>query len=146
MRIRRIASAFLLFVVSLTVLAPATALAGTTRQKTLSRINEIRSQHGLRRLDCSRSVNQIAQTHSLRMAATRTMYHTPDLFSKIRRTTRARTWGENVGYGPTPRRVIRLWMRSPSHRHNILNGRFRRCGIGAVKTGRTFWMTLILYG
>jgi len=145
MRVRRVVPAFVVIVGLLVALAPA-AQARTTRQRVIGRVNEIRQQHGLRRLECTRSVNAIAQDHSRRMAATRRMYHTPGLFSKITGVTRARTWGENVGYAPHAWRVVRMWMRSPSHRQNILTGRFRKCGVGAVKSGGTYWLTLIFYG
>ncbi len=50
----------------------------------------------------------------------------------------AQTWavGENLAWGSgsrsTPRRIVKAWMGSPGHRHNILNARFREIGIGVV--------------
>jgi uncharacterized protein YkwD len=43
------------------------------------------------------------------------------------------TYGENIIQdlgGPTARGSFNRWMRSPSHRSNIMNGRFREVGIG----------------
>ena len=44
--------------------------------------------------------------------------------------------GENLAWGSgersTPRSIVRAWMNSAGHRHNILNGRFREIGIGVV--------------
>ncbi len=48
----------------------------------------------------------------------------------------ARSWfvGENLAWGSgkrsSPREIVRAWMRSPGHRHNILQSRFREIGIG----------------
>jgi uncharacterized protein YkwD len=42
--------------------------------------------------------------------------------------------GENIGWGTTtlaqPAALVRAWMKSPGHRRNILNGRFREIGVG----------------
>lgn len=44
-----------------------------------------------------------------------------------------RTYGENIGFNQTtPEAMHDAWMHSSGHRHNILNGRFREVGIGAV--------------
>jgi uncharacterized protein YkwD len=44
--------------------------------------------------------------------------------------------GENLAWGnldkSTPREIVRAWMASPDHRHNILNGTFREIGIAIV--------------
>lgn len=44
--------------------------------------------------------------------------------------------GENLGWasgrGATPERIVLGWMRSPGHRRNMLNERFRDSGIGVV--------------
>ena len=45
------------------------------------------------------------------------------------------TYGENIIEdlgGPTPGASFNRWMRSPGHRSNILNARFREVGIGYV--------------
>ncbi|HEX6710820.1 MAG TPA: CAP domain-containing protein [Rubrobacter sp.] len=46
--------------------------------------------------------------------------------------------GENIAYGSgtygEPNSIMNSWMKSPDHRHNILNGKYREIGIG-VSTG-----------
>ncbi len=46
-----------------------------------------------------------------------------------------RTAGENILYDPgspdSAQSVFKSWMRSPDHKANILNGRFREVGVGA---------------
>jgi uncharacterized protein YkwD len=45
--------------------------------------------------------------------------------------------GENLAWGSrgqaTPRAIVRSWMRSPGHRANMLQPRFREIGIGVVR-------------
>jgi uncharacterized protein YkwD len=126
--------------------ADTPALARTARGRVLTKVNRIRSLYHLRRLDCSRPANSVAQTTSSRMASSRSMFHTTNLYWRLRaRGIRPSIWGENVGYAPRWRRVVKLWMRSPGHRHNMLNGRFRRCGIGVASGGGRVWLTLVLY-
>lgn len=44
--------------------------------------------------------------------------------------------GENIAYGyRTPEQVVEGWMNSPRHRANILNGNFRKIGVGFVQSG-----------
>jgi uncharacterized protein YkwD len=44
--------------------------------------------------------------------------------------------GENLAWGgdgdSTPREVMRAWMASPEHRHNILTAGFREIGIAII--------------
>jgi len=44
--------------------------------------------------------------------------------------------GENIAYGTlwlaTPRSIVSSWMRSPGHRANILDGRYRDTAIGVA--------------
>jgi uncharacterized protein YkwD len=47
---------------------------------------------------------------------------------------RWRACRENIGYNSTPNKMFGAWMRSPGHRRNILNAKFREVGIGA-RTG-----------
>jgi uncharacterized protein YkwD len=43
-------------------------------------------------------------------------------------------YGENIAWGlrndGTPRNIVQGWMRSPGHRANILNNRFKEMGVG----------------
>jgi uncharacterized protein YkwD len=49
---------------------------------------------------------------------------------------KARWWwlGENIGWGSgsaaDPYALVRMWMKSPPHRANILSSHFREIGIG----------------
>lgn len=147
MRAKKIVPIVLLTTLLATLAADSPALARTARGRVLAKVNRIRSHHHLRRLDCTRPANVVAQSTSSRMASSRSMFHTSSLYSRLRaRGLRPSTWGENVGYAPRWWRVVSMWMQSPGHRHNMLNGRFRRCGIGVASGGGRLWLTLVLYG
>lgn len=59
---------------------------------------------------------------------------------KMRKYRKGRRWfhvGENLAFEPgaaaTPRAVVRAWMRSRTHRANVMARRFRELGIGIVR-------------
>jgi uncharacterized protein YkwD len=47
--------------------------------------------------------------------------------------------GENLAWGSgslgTPRKIVQAWMKSPGHRRNMLDRRFREIGIGVIASG-----------
>ena len=48
--------------------------------------------------------------------------------------------GENIATGYTsPAALVSAWMRSPGHRHNILDRRLRFIGVGAVRDRAGTW-------
>jgi uncharacterized protein YkwD len=127
--------------------APAQAGSRSTphRARLLRLVNDIRRHHAVKRLDLNRKLSRYAKKHSAEMAARRRLFHTSDLYSRVR-AYRARSWGENVGVGGTIKRVVRAWMNSWSHRQNVLNRRFHKTGVGVVKRNGKFWLTQIYYG
>jgi uncharacterized protein YkwD len=136
-------------VVALLASAWAPAQAGSRssnyRARLLRIINDVRAHHDVRRLDANIRLSGYAKRHSDEMADRGQLFHTNDLYSRVR-AYRASAWGENVGTGGTLRRVMKAWMRSSAHRTNILNGRYGRTGIGVVKRGGRVWITQIFYG
>ena len=80
------------------------------------------------------------------MARRHRLFHTSNM-DRVLRHWHVRTWGENVGETPTTLRALqRAFMRSPLHRSNLLNRRFRHVGIGVVRAGGKLWVTLDFYG
>jgi uncharacterized protein YkwD len=110
-------------------------------KRTFSLHNQVRRRHNLKPFCVHPALQRAARAHSKDMI--RRDYFSHDTKGKnesacerIRRYGyHYRYCGENIGYDSTPRRMFRAWMRSSSHRHNILNGRFREIGVGAY-TGR----------
>ncbi len=149
MRVQRV-PIIILVAAALTVSAVAgTATAGEKldrqRSKLLGWVNDYRHAHGLVRLRMEGGLNTLAQKHSTEMASRRTMFHTSDLGRRLAWRDPV-VWGENVGYGTSIWWVFKAWTRSYWHNQNLLKPRFRHTGIGVVRSGRYFWVTMIYYG
>jgi uncharacterized protein YkwD len=134
--------------------APVVTAKPTLEQNVVARINAVRRNHGLRPLRVVSRLTEAADRHAASMG--RASYFRHDLFTP----TRARDWtpfgtwirwfwpgpgygswsvGENLAWGAPDigaRRTVRSWMRSPGHRANILNPRWRNVGLGAVHVRR----------
>jgi uncharacterized protein YkwD len=126
----------------------AGAEAGTVTHRTLVRatlclLNKQRHGHHVKGLRLSKRLSRAARGHSAEMARANYFSHDSrsgaSFLDRIRRAgylKRARRWsvGENIAWGTgrlsTPRSIVRAWMHSPGHRHNILQRNFRHIGIG----------------
>jgi uncharacterized protein YkwD len=53
---------------------------------------------------------------------------------------------ENVASGRrlSPRKVLKLWLASPPHCRNLMNGRYDRIGVARSRRGETEYWALIL--
>jgi len=140
---------------SLAAFAPAPAAAGSAGRTTelsllesgvLAQINFIRVEHDLAPLRLSAELGEAAEEHSQEMAADGYFQH--DSFDGSAFWKRIADFYSSAGYGywsvgenllwssPTVGSVgaLQLWMRSPEHRANILNPRWREIGVAAVHT------------
>lgn len=115
------------------------------RLATLCLLNRARSRHGVAPLRLNGKLSHAARRHSHDMVRRRYFSHDSldgrSAFDRMRATRyvpRRASWvlGENIGWGSgslaAPMSLVRAWMRSPGHRRNILDGRFRDIGIGIV--------------
>ena len=87
-----------------------------------------------------------ARRQAERMAAAGRLSHTPDL-GRVARACGLRAWGENVARTLSTddgRGVVGLWMDSPGHRRNLLDGTYRRVGHAAVRKGGGWWVVQLL--
>ena len=122
---------------------PGDATPRALRMATRCLLNKKRRQHGMRVLRSNGRLHRAAGRHVADMAHNHYFSHTSisgaSFIDRIRRTgylRAARSWsvGENIAWGTgelsTPRTIVGAWMRSPGHRANILNWRFREIGIG----------------
>lgn len=119
--------------------------AKAARNDMFQLVNASRRNHGVHPLKLNWRVSTAALHHSQRMANRRSIYHTTNLYSVVRRYN-PHTWGENVGMAGTLRRMERLFMGSAPHRANILNGAFKRIGVGVKRLTGHVWVTLDFYG
>jgi uncharacterized protein YkwD len=112
----------------------------------VSRINEVRKNHGLSTLSVSDLLTTAAQRHATNMAYKGYFQHE---FKKDGSWYAFGTWirwywpgpgytawtaGENLAWGApdlSPRRTVTMWMNSPGHRANLL-GAWTRVGVGVV--------------
>lgn len=109
-------------------------------QTILERTNKARAEHHLRPLTVDGTLLGVARAHSANMARHDEMAHKLDGKTPDRRVSDAgynyRSMGENVAYGYGPHTVADIfdgWMKSPHHRENILNGKFRELGVGVAR-------------
>lgn len=128
---------------------PAYAISAKAAAKaTLCLLNRKRSARGLRPLHSDKRQLEAARKHNRAMLKKNCFSHLcpgeKDLVGRVASTGYlpcSCTWGiaENIAWGAgsraAPAAVVRAWMRSPSHRANILNRRFDEIGI-AVSAGR----------
>jgi uncharacterized protein YkwD len=110
-------------------------------------LNRKRENHGLRRLGRSGRLRKAAQKHTNHMQNHRCFAHEcpgePSVLSRLKKVNyihnglRRWSYGENIAYGGSylgsPKAIVRAWMHSPGHRHNILNPDFRQIGIGYAR-------------
>jgi len=133
--------------------APAATVSGkaSVESALVQRINAVRRSHGLRPLRVERGLTSAAERHAGSMG--RAGYFRHELFTP-RRSPRwngfgrwirwfypgpgYRSWsaGENLAWGApgiSARRTVRLWLRSPGHRANLLKRSWRNVGVAAVR-------------
>ena len=116
----------------------------SVEDKILDYTNEERRKKNLPLLQSSDALRFVARQHSGNMCSTRDFSHESVHFPKGWQhfATRLKhvgvvTGGENIGYQTITRnrdlwarKMVQGWMRSPSHRRNILEPRFRYLGVG----------------
>jgi uncharacterized protein YkwD len=143
---RKISIIALVVAVVLTGTAGASNAENLHRRDTMLRhLNAARRNHGLPKFRLNRTLSTYAWRHSRHMARQHRIFHTVDLHRRVR-SYNAATWGENVAVAGRIRQIVRLWLRSPSHRRNMLRRSFRRVGVGVARVNGRMWATAIFYG
>jgi uncharacterized protein YkwD len=131
--------------VVLGALAPEARAGWAPRRDMLTWMNRARDNRGAVALDRVWVLRHLADEHSEDMAREGRIFHTTDLGSELRIVS----WsvaGENVGVGVKLRSLFEAFMDSAPHRANILNGDFRRVGIGICRADGYLWITLLFVG
>lgn len=95
------------------------------------KINKKRARHGLRKLRWDPQLSYVARRHAGSIAASRGVYHDSNVGDKV---TNWRRLAQNTGRGARCKRLFRSFMRSSSHRSNIL-GQWRHVGVGTQRSG-----------
>jgi uncharacterized protein YkwD len=140
--------AIIAFAVPAAALGSGQTTGTTTRSSALvaavvREVNELRVERGLRPLAISGELKRAADTHSQDLLEAGVFTHdSPDgtpFSERLQRyyPQRSRVWtvGENLLMSgpvePSSADVIAAWMKSPGHRANLLNPRWRELGVGA---------------
>jgi uncharacterized protein YkwD len=147
-RLVRVIAGPLLLALMLTIPAHAAIAGGRAHRfqnEMLRLVNQTRAAHGLQTVHVNQHLSREALRHSVAMARRYVLFHTSNLWDLVRPYD-ARTWGENIAYADTLRRVEQLWMQSYHHRINLLNPAFSSAGIGVVRIKGWLWVTLQFYG
>jgi uncharacterized protein YkwD len=111
--------------------------------------NLVRSRKGLDPVRPSSALHLVALRHSEHMCRSRILKHESDVYPQGWRrllermaVARVRSGGENIAFhtiSPDPRRwafeVFKGWLRSPPHRKNLLDPRYRYLGVGIGQCG-----------
>lgn len=125
---------------------PTSRNTSRVRHATLCLVNRERTKRGRRALKRNRTLERVATRYTKRMVSEDFFDHVApdgsDLTHRIRRTSYLKgSWkrwsiGENIAWGMgalgTPKEIVAGWMKSPGHRRNILDRRFREAGFGVV--------------
>lgn len=131
--------------------APSNAASGTTAAKVQARsfassyddlvlhfTNVQRRKHGLRALRPAGCLDRYASSWTRYMAANDSFRH--QALRPILSRCRQHTAGENIARGRPvlgAAQVVNMWMHSPGHRANILNGRYRYLAVDAWRSTST---------
>lgn len=106
--------------------------------------NKIRRDRGLKTFCVHPKLQKAARAHSRDMIRRDYFSHNTKggatfgkrlkKFGYTSKGFRYYTIGENIAYGSgrkgEPKQIMRAWMKSPGHKKNIVNGKFRQIGIG----------------
>jgi uncharacterized protein YkwD len=120
---------------------PASTNLKVVKRATICLLNVERRKHGIKKLRTNGRLSLASQRHSNDMARRNYFAH-GNFVGRIKRARYlkgAGSWsvGENIAWGSgelaSPREIVRAWMNSPPHRHNILHRKFREIGIGVTR-------------
>jgi uncharacterized protein YkwD len=98
-------------------------------------MNEARAAHGLTALKLDTRLEAAARAHTRDMVRRHYFDHGPFVDRMQRYNVQGRVIAENIAWWPgssIARLVVRMWLKSPEHRANLLRPGFRRVGVAAL--------------
>jgi uncharacterized protein YkwD len=124
---------------------PSSANIGQVERTVLCLVNRERTSRGLKRLRASGKLDRAADAHSRDMVRRSYFDHVSPgggtMQDRIKATgwfsgARSYAFAENIAWGSgelgSPKSIVKSWMNSAGHRHNILNGRYTELGVGVA--------------
>ena len=119
--------------------------SGTYENSVYSNTNAQRAKYDRVALKGARCLDTFAERQAKAMASQRRIYH--QNLSPILKTCNLSTVGENVAFGyPNGKSVVAAWMRSPGHKANILNTKYRLIAVGAYQDSGGSWYVSQVFG
>lgn len=101
--------------------------------RVLDAVNAQRVAYGYAEVQSWGCIDRYARSWADRLADTQVLVHR-SMMSMLRGCSATRT-AENLASGDiSPERVVELWMASPGHRQNLLDGRLTRVGVAATRS------------
>lgn len=118
--------------------APAAASNVTAAERSLiQEINHTRAAHGLAPLRLDAVLRRAAHSHSRDMLARGYFAHGAFRARMQRLGVQGPRVGENLAWGTgsraQARTIVQTWLRSPTHRANLLRPGFRRVGVAPLR-------------
>jgi uncharacterized protein YkwD len=112
----------------------ATAGISASERALLAEVNRVRTAHGLGMLRSDGRLIRAARAHTQSMLRGQTFAH-GDTVARLRRFgVRSGRVGENLAWGTgtyaSAQAIVRMWLKSPGHRANLLHRGFRKIGLG----------------
>ena len=132
------------------VAVPFTQVASATPEQSyetsvFNNTNVQRVKYDRVKLKGSRCLDGFAERHAKKMATERRMYH--QQLGPILKACNLSRVGENVAYGyPNGRAAVTAWMKSPGHKANILNTKYRLIAVGAYQDKDGRWYVAQVFG
>jgi uncharacterized protein YkwD len=116
----------------------------TLRNRIDSLTDAARKKAGCKPLTINAKLTTAAQKHATDMSVKRYFSHTSKNGTtwnkRITKAGYSKPGGENIARGfPTASEVVKAWMKSPGHKRNILDCKFKNIGIGYAPVGH-YWV------
>ncbi len=119
--------------------APLSTTTTSYTAQVLSATNAQRKAHGLGALTASSCLNSFATRWASHLAGTHTLVH--QSLSPFLTTCHVSWAAENIGDGNvTAAQMVSLFMSDAAHRANVLGTHYRHLGVGAVRSGTTWYV------
>ncbi len=125
---------------------PVSAAMSNVERAACVLVNEQREAHGLEPLVISEALSDKARVKAKDMVQNRYFDHQSPVYGSPFTLMRSlgityRSAGENIAMGyRTAEAVVAAWMASPSHRVNLLSGKYDTIGIGQYNGYWAQWM------
>lgn len=125
---------------------------GSYAQEVLDLVNKERSKQGLKALELSNKLDNLAVMKAKDMVNKNYFDHTSPTYGSPFNMLQTygvtyRSAGENIAAGQkTPQEVMTAWMNSSGHRANILNKDYTQLGVGKATGGSygVYWVQLFI--